>query len=229
MIVSIHQPAYLPWLGYLARIAASDVFVYLDTVQFEKNSFTNRNRIKTADGPIWLTVPVLQRGHLTKRLMDIEVDWQRDWRKKHLRSIEQCYRRAPRFDECFGRLVDLYEHKDRRLAELCYRHLRFWLRELDITTQVVRASDIDLSAQNSDLVLSLCRHLGATTYLSGPLGRDYLKEDDFAAANIRLTYQDFTHPQYAQLHGLFLPAMAVLDYWINCGDTRFFRADGRAT
>lgn len=228
MIVSIHQPAYLPWLGYFARIAASDVFVYFDSVQFEKNSFTNRNRIKTADGPIWLTVPVLQRGHLDKRLTDIEIVWHQDWRNKHLRSIEQSYRKAPRFDECFPQLVDLYQPKDHLLAELCYRHLRFWLRELDITTRVVRASELNVTGQNSDLVLALCRQLGATTYLSGPLGRSYIKEDEFAAANISLTYQEFKHPQYPQLYGPFLPAMAVLDYWFNCGDMKLFQMDRSA-
>jgi hypothetical protein len=228
LIVSIHQPAYLPWLGYFARIAASDVFVYLDTVQFEKNSFTNRNRIKTANGPIWLTVPVLQRGHLMKRLTEIEVDWHQDWRRKHLRSIEQSYGKAPLFERCFPHLIHLYEPADPLLAELCFRHLCFWLHELNITTRVVRASELGVDGQNSGLVLDLCKHLGATSYLSGPLGRGYLKEEDFAAANIRLTYQEFTHPQYPQLHGAFQPAMAVLDYWLNSGNTRTLQVDWKA-
>lgn len=222
-IISVHQPAYLPWLGYLARIAASDVFVFLDTVQFEKNSFTNRNRIKTANGLLWLTVPVLQQGHSSKRLVDIEIDNRQDWRRKHLRSIEQNYRRAPRFAECFPRLVDLYKTEDGRLAELCFRQLRFWLDELNITTPVVRASELPVVGQKSDLVLALCRHLGASTYLSGPLGRDYLDEQDFSSAGIRLTYQDYVHPEYTQLYGAFAPSMAVIDYWMNCGDSQLFR------
>src|SRR5450631_1867991 len=101
MIVAIHQPAYLPWLGYFDRIAASDLFIFLDTVQFERNSFTNRNRIKTASGPIWLTVPVRLRGHMEKILNEIEIDNTKGWKKKHLRAVEQNYHRAPMFAKNF--------------------------------------------------------------------------------------------------------------------------------
>lgn len=95
MILSIHQPAYLPWLGYFDRIARSDKFVYLDNVQFERNSFINRNRIKTANGPIWLTIPVRLKEHFNKTIADIEIDARQNWKRKHLRSIEQNYRHAP--------------------------------------------------------------------------------------------------------------------------------------
>jgi hypothetical protein len=197
--------------------------VFLDTVQFEKNSFTNRNRIKTATGTTWLTVPVLQQGHLDKKLVDIEIDSRQDWQRKHLRSIEQNYRRAPRFAECYPRLVDLYQQEDRRLAELCFRQLRFWLDELNIATPVVRASELSVVGQKADLVLALCRHLGADTYLSGPLGRNYLNEQDFSVAGIELVYQNYEHPVYTQLYGTFVPAMAVIDYWMNCNDSQVFR------
>jgi hypothetical protein len=157
MIVSIHQPAYLPWMGYLARIAASDIFIYLDTVQFEKNSFTNRNRVKTANGPIWLTVPVQQQGHIGKPMTELLVD--------------------PR--------------------------------------QVLRASSLPVEGSKSELVLALCRHVGATEYISGPLGRGYLQEDDFGTAGIAVHYQQFAHPRYPQLYGEFEPAMGIVDYWMN--------------
>lgn len=215
MIVSIHQPAYLPWLGYLARIAASDVFVFLDTVQFEKNSFTNRNRVKTANGPVWLTVPVLQSGHTQKKLFEIEIDPNQPWRKKHLRSIEMSYSKAPCFKERFPKLLDLYNDSEQYLADLCFKQLAFWLDELDIRTRIVRASDLPVTGTKSNLVLALCQHFGASQYISGPLGRGYLDEGAFAAASIELVYQEFQHPVYPQLHGPFLPAMAVVDYWLN--------------
>lgn len=217
MIVSIHQPAYLPWLGYLARIAASDVFVFLDTVQFEKNSYTNRNRIKTANGPIWLTVPVRQQGHIGKPLSALEIDTSQDWRKKHLASIANNYRRAPAFATRFPALQALYEPAYAHLADLCFDQLLFWLARLGIRTPVVRASSLPVQGQKSDLVLALCRHMGADTYLSGPMGRDYLCEPDFAAAGVAVQYQDFQHPVYPQLYGEFAPAMAVVDYWMNGG------------
>ncbi len=222
MIVSIHQPAYLPWLGYFDRIAKSDIFIFLDTVQFERNSFTNRNRIKTANGPIWLTVPVLLRGHLAKKLSEIEIDERQDWRGKHLRSIEQNYRRAAGFADRFDRLKAQYDLVASGLADFCFAQLKFWLRELAIGTRIVRASEQAVTGSKSELVLSLCRNAGATTYLSGPLGRGYLDEGQFKAAGISVRYHDFQHPIYPQLYGEFIPAMAIVDYWMNCPDAGLF-------
>jgi hypothetical protein len=222
MIVSIHQPAYLPWLGYFDRIAKSDTFIFLDTVQFERNSYTNRNRIKTANGPIWLTVPVLLQGHLAKKLTEIEIDEKQDWRKKHLRSIEQNYRRASAFAERFTRLAAQYESKTSHLADLCFDQLAFWLRELAIGARVLRASTLAATGSKSDLVLSLCQSVGATTYLSGPLGRGYLDENQFVSAGIDIRYHDYQHPTYSQLYGEFVPAMAVVDYWMNCPNPNLF-------
>jgi hypothetical protein len=224
MVVSIHQPAYLPWLGYFDRIAASDTFIFLDNVQFEKNSYTNRNKIKTAAGPLWLTIPVQTRGHLEKKLVDIEIDGRQNWKRTHLRSIEQNYRRAPCFAERFDRLAASYLPEIGRLAQLCYQQLRFWIEELGISTRIVCASDLPVSGEKSDLVLNLCRHVGATTYLSGPLGKGYLQEDRFSAAGIEVRYHNFVPTEYPQLFGDFVPALAVVDYWLNCPDLGMFRS-----
>ena len=222
MIVCIHQPAYLPWLGYFDRVAASDLFIFLDTVQFERNSFTNRNRIKTANGPIWLTVPVRLKNHLEKSVIEIEIDNSQSWKKKHLRSIEQNYRKAPGFAGKFERLRLLYTPDDTRLAELCYRQLLFWLSELKIATRVVRSSELGVTGSKSDLVLSLCKEVGANVYISGPFGRDYLVKRRFGEAKIEIRYRDFVHPVYPQLFGDFVPAMAVVDYWMNCAGPGIF-------
>src|ERR1035437_4150954 len=105
MILTAHQPAYLPWLGYFDKIIKSDIFVYLDTVQFEKNSFTNRNKVKTPQGAAWLTVPVKIKGHIGKTMMEIEIDNSQDWRKKHLNTIFMNYKKAARFEECYARQI----------------------------------------------------------------------------------------------------------------------------
>jgi hypothetical protein len=223
LIVAIHQPAYLPWLGYLARVAAADTFVFLDTVQFEKNSFTNRNRIKSANGPVWLTVPVRQKGHIGKPLSVLEIDDTTDWRTKHRRSIEQNYRRAPRFSECEGELTTLLQPGEALLAELCFRQLKFWVEELHIDTRIMRASELGVIGQKSELVLNICRGLGATQYLSGPLGRGYLDEGSFVSAGVGVIYHEYLHPIYPQLYGAFEPAMSVVDYWMNTSDTELFR------
>jgi hypothetical protein len=225
LIVSIHQPAYLPWLGYFDRIAASNLFIFLDTVQFERNSFINRNRIKTATGPIWLTVPVRLRGHLEMNINEIEIDSAQHWKRKHLRSIEQNYSRAPFFAKNFDRLVASYLPEAGHLAELCHGQLKFWLDELEIKTPIVRASELPIQAKKSDLVLALCRHVGATTYLSGPLGRGYLQEDRFSESNIEVRYHDYIHPVYPQLFGEFILALGVVDYWMNCGASGMFRGE----
>src|ERR1700730_15113013 len=222
MIASIHQPAYLPWLGYFDRIAKSDAFVFLDNVQFERNSFINRNQIKTANGPIWLTVPVRLDAHFDKTIVDIEIDDRQNWRRKHLRSIEQSYSRTQDFAQEFRRLTAVYEGKTNKLAELCRGQLDFWLGELGITTRILRASELPVAGRGSALVLDLCKHLGATKYLSGPLGRRYLDEAEFIKAGIKIEYHEFVHPVYPQMLGEFVPAMGVVDYWMNCGKGDLF-------
>jgi hypothetical protein len=223
VILSAHQPAYLPWLGYFDKIARADVFVYLDTVQFEKNSFINRNRIKTPQGPLWLTIPVKIKDHLATTLRETEVDGSRPWSVKHLKTIAMNYSRAQYFSVCFPKLEALLAHTPSNLADLCWRQLQFWLMEFRITTRVVRSSELSVSGSKSDLILELCRHFGSTNYLSGRLGRDYLRADDFAASGITLEYQHYTYPVYPQLWGEFLPHMSILDFWMNCGpDSRQF-------
>lgn len=217
MIVAIHQPAYLPWLGYLERILKSDCFVFLDTVQLETRSFTSRNRIKTPQGAQWLTVPVLSKGHRETSLQTIRVDDSQPWRRKHLMTIAQHYRKAPRFDFCFERLEQLLSREQPLLADLCFDQLAFWLAELGITTRVVRARDLAATGRKSDLMLNICRELGAKTYLSGPQGRGYLDEAKFAMAGIEVAYHDFVSPVYPQIGDEFMPNLSIIDAWMNVG------------
>ena len=217
MILTAHQPAYLPWLGYFDKIARSDLFVFLDAVQFERNSFINRNRIKTANGPTWLTIPVLTKGHLSGTMRETRIDRQKDWRRTHLRSIAQSYVKAPFFDQCFPRLEALYATDDDILAELCLRHLRFWMAELGLTTKLVRLSDLTIAGAKSDLVRDLCLHFGARQYFSGALGRDYLDPAQFSADGIDVAFQDYAHPAYPQLYGPFVAQLSIVDAWMNLG------------
>jgi WbqC-like protein family len=219
MILSAHQPAYLPWLGYFNKIARADVFVYLDTVQFEKNSFINRNRIKTPQGPLWLTIPIKSKGHMSGSLRTTEIDDSQPWRARHLKSIAMNYRRAPRFPECFSKIEALVAIPESNIANYCFQQLRFWLVEFGIKTRVVRSSELPITSSKSDLVLDLCRHFGAERYLSGIQGHDYLDESDFARAGIGLDYQDFVPPVYGQLWGAFIPNLGVLDWWMNTRDS----------
>ena len=217
MILSAHQPAYLPWLGYLDKVARADVFVYLDTVQFEKNSFINRNRIKTPHGPQWLTVPVKLKGHLSQTLRDTQIQPRHTWAPKHLKSIQMNYSKSAFFGAYWKKLEILMAVEQTILAELCWRQLRFWLDEFAITTRVVRSSELTLTGSKGDLILELCRHFGANHYLSGALGRDYLEVEKFKAAGIELEFQHYISPVYSQLWGAFVPNLSIVDYWLNCG------------
>lgn len=221
MILSAHQPAYLPWIGYLDKIERADVFVFLDTVQFEKNSFINRNQIKTPQGASWLTIPVKTKGHTSSSLRTTEIDDAQPWRKKHLKSIEMNYRKAPYFAECYPKFEQLMFIPTTNLSELCWQHLSFWLLEFEIGTKIIRSSDLHIDSKKSDLILDICRHFSVCNYLSGSKGREYLNESEFKEEGIKIEYQEFSHPVYPQIWGSFEPYMGIIDYWMNCGPGKF--------
>lgn len=218
MKISAHQPAYLPWLGYLDKIARSDVFVFLDGVQFEKSSFINRNRIKTPNGPQWLTIPLKMKGHMSGTIASMVIDDGQPWRTKHLKSIEANYARAPFFQHAYPDIRELILMDESSLAELCWQQLQFWTRLFNFKARIVRSSELAIDKKKSDLVLALCEYFSADGYLSGAQGRDYLDEAAFSSAGIRVEYQDFQHPVYPQLWGAFEPRLSVLDYLFNCGN-----------
>ncbi len=214
MIVSINQPAYLPWLGYFERIARSDVHVVLDDVQFEKNSFVNRNRVLGSAGPTWLTVPVETSGRFGGlRIDELGIADDR-WRKKHWATITQSYGRAPHFGEHAPFFESVYARSWPRLGELLGEINGYLMRQLGITTRVVSSRELGHEGAKDELVLDVCRRLGATTYLSGALGRSYLREVLFAAAGIGVVYQEYRPARYEQGRGEgadFVPAMAAVD------------------
>lgn len=218
--ISIHQPAYLPWLGYFDKIIRSDVFVILDTVQFEKNSFINRNQILSNQGPAWLTIPVKTKGHLTSSLQETEIDNTQYWQKKHLKSIELTYKKYPFFDLLFERIKSFYTTNYTHLAAFCFDQLMMWCDYFDIKTSIICSSDLDSTNEKSQLILSLCKQLEATHYLSGKFGADYLDMAAFKHANIDVEIQQFQSPIYPQRSSTFVPNLSILDYAMNC-DTLF--------
>jgi WbqC-like protein len=220
-IVSINQPAYLPWLGYFQRIAASDLHIVLDHVQFEKNSFTNRNRILTAAGPAWLSVPVRTGGKFGDlSIAQLEIDNSRDWRRKHWGTIRHVYGRTPYFSEHADFFEGVYNRSWSRVADLCRVVTDYLLHAFGIQTPLRFSSSMSPRGQKSDLVLHLCRQVDASVYLSGPFGRDYLVERVFEEQGIEVRYQDYRHPEYPQRQTAgqrFEPFMAAIDLLFNCG------------
>ena len=220
LVVSIHQPAYLPWLGYFDKIRRADLFIYLDTVQFQKQSFQNRNKIRTADGWAWLTVPVETKGRLyDTALKDLPINNRVDWRRKHSAAIAMNYGKAPRFAEVMPLLERFYEREWERLSDLCFEMLLTFNRLLGITTPIRKASEMGaVAGGKSDLILNLCRAAGATGYVSGTLGRNYLDLAAFADQGIDVAFQDYAHPTYRQAYPGFEPFMAVIDLLMNEAD-----------
>jgi hypothetical protein len=219
MIVSINQPAYLPWLGYFHRIAVSDLHICLDHVQFEKNSFTNRNKIRSAQGWCWLTVPVKTKGQFKNlAIKTLPINNKSNWRKKHWQTIRQNYSKAPYFKAYAPFFEAVYQREWPYLFDLCHEINRYLLDILGIKTPLLFSSQMNPSGVKDELVLNLCQKANAQTYLSGILGQNYLRESLFEQAGIKVRYQRYRHPEYAQFRGQgFEPYMSVIDLLFNCG------------
>lgn len=215
-VLTAHQPMYAPWLGLIAKIAAADLFVSFDGVSFERHGYGNRNRIRTQAGVQWLTVPVALSNHLDKPIHQIEIV-PGPWRRKHLRTLALSYAKAPHFDRYFPTFKGIYERDWQYLAGLNQALLIWILAELDIKTPIISASEHGFEGSKSALVLDMCRKLGASEYIFGAQGRDYADVPAFEAAGINVTFQDYRHPTYPQIHGGFEPFMSVLDLLFNCG------------
>lgn len=209
------QPGYLPWLGYFDQLRRADVFIHYDDVQFDKNGWRNRNRIKTANGVQWLSVPV---RHGLDRLTDIAIDNRRDWRRKHLAGVAQAYAGAPFVGRYLPELEEVLGGRQwDRLVDLDIALVERMCAWLGLERQIVRSSELDVAGERSERLLALCRHVGATTYLSGDAARSYLDLEMFRDAGIRVEWQSYRHPTYAQRHGEFVPYLSALDLIFNCG------------
>lgn len=209
MRVTIHQPQYLPWLGYLDKIDQADLFIALDSVQFKKNEWQNRNRIRTAGGCQWVTVPVLHR--LGQLLKDVRINQTVNWQRQHRHAIEMQYAQAPFRDHYLPELLSLYALPWERLHELNMRVIRWLLGAYGITTPVRCASEWEAREEPTDRLIDLCHAAGASGYLSGPGGEQYLDVMRFESSGLKLEMQQFHHPIYRQVYEPFMPAMSAID------------------
>ncbi len=229
-IVSIHQPNFLPWLGFFNKIASSDVFVLLDNVQFVKGHICNRNKIKNNQGKaVWITVPVSQKKGTTINFNELGIDYNQKWGNKILNQLRGSYGAAPNFKKYMGDLEELLISKTyTSLADLNISLIRYCCAQLNIDTRIEIASEqnIDFGSQNEQN-LNICLHFGGDTYLSGEGAKKYNDENLFTGAGVSLIYQDFDHPVYSQLYNEFVPNLSVIDLLMNEGveSGRFFKID----
>lgn len=221
-IISIHQPNYLPWLGFFDKISKSDTFVVFDNVQFPrgKQHFGHRNLIKSPNGEgKWLTVPLIGKSEM-KNFNEIEINYN-GWNSDHLNLIKSYYSKAPYFKDYFPELESVLSNRYTSLAEMNVSIIKIILGWLDINTEIVLCSDLckDQEIVGGDRIMFLLKKLGATHYVSGtgPGSMKYINEEEFKNNSIELRWQHYVHPRYSQLFGEFKENMSVIDLIFNRG------------
>ena len=229
MIVSIHQPNYLPWLGFFHKMTESDVFVLFDDVQLVRGkSFVVRNRVKTANGVQWLTVPVKEKGEL-RLIKEALIVQDGKWQKKHWKTIQLSYKKAPYFDRYEAEFSQIYDTSWEKLSELNVTLIKLIKNLMGINTTLVLSSEMNIEARGAEKILSIIKELKANKYITGEGkgSRRYIIEEDFKNNNIELIYQGFKHPVYHQLWGDFVPNLSIIDLLFNEGDRSLQILKGR--
>lgn len=218
MILGAHQLHYLPWLRYFHKIALCDTFVVLDNIQFNKNGWQNRNKIRTPKGWSYLSVPVLQRNE--QLISEVQIDNHQSWRRKHWGSLSGFYAKAPYFKDHAGFLCKIYETPWEKLNDLNYEMFFYFLKTLGIKTKIIRSSDMNLRGEATDRLVGICKDLGAKSYLTGAYAAEvYLDSAFFEREGISLVFQKFDCPVYPQLYpeAGFVPELSIIDLLMNCG------------
>jgi len=215
MTLVILQPGYIPWLGFFDQMNKADLFVIYDDVQFDKHGWRNRNRIRTKDGWMWLSVPVLSSGK--PLLKDTMIENKHNWRKKHLASILQNYGKTPYFGEYFDKISNILSRPHERLIDLDMALILLFKEILNIDTPSLLSSNLSTKGKATQRIQGICKELGADEYLSGDAGSNYLDEKLFSENGIKLKYHNYDHPKYRQLYSPFLPYLSVVDLIFNCG------------
>ncbi|MFH2202916.1 MAG: WbqC family protein [Elusimicrobiota bacterium] len=215
MIMAAHQPQYHPYLGYFHKIAAADVFIWLDDVQHKKREFQNRNRIRTPKGWMWLTVPVVTKGRYRQAIKDVEIDNSANWAHDHWESLRLNYAKAPQFARHAPFFEKLYTRRWDRLEPLCRELVDYLCAAFGIKVPFRTASEFAVNTTATRRLIDLSIAAGADAYLSGAGGKAYLEEELFAQQGRKLIYQQFTHPEYAQVFPGFEPNMSAVDFLFN--------------
>ncbi len=232
MIVAAHQPNFIPWLGYFDKMSKADLFITVDHVQMERQSYQNRARIKTGEGPRWITVPVIRESR-AERIMDKRIDNSRDgrfrWNRKMALTLKYAYQSAPHYRAFEPALAEIFDARWDRLSDLNVKLIEFCREALGIRTPMLASSSMNITGSKSDMVLNLCREAGADVYLSGHgASKTYLDVAAFERAGIRVIWQKFEHPRYRQYpsYDVFVENLSALDLIFNCGprSQEIFRA-----
>lgn len=219
----ILQPSYIPWRGFFDQIARSDLFVFYDDVQYDKRGWRNRNKIKTSDGPQWLTIPVHSRGaqteHILIRDVRISYDTQHPWNQEHWKRLQHAYARAPYFKAVMDLLEPFYQQQPEYLADFTVELTIAISRWMGIThTQFLRSSELGAQGAKTDRLIDVLKKVGATEYISGPSAQDYIETEKFAEAGIGLEYMEYNYPEYGQFFPPYDPYVSIVDLLMMTGE-----------
>lgn len=216
---AILQSNYIPWKGYFDLINSVDEFVIYDNVQYTKNDWRNRNKIKTAQGVKWLTIPVSCNDRLNKRIDEIEIA-DSSWSKKHWTTISQSYSRSKHFHKCKMPFEEFYAKTDlRKLTDINLELIRIINSMLGIKTVIRNINEFAISGDRVQRLVDICKNLNADTYISGPAAKDYIDQSLFDEAGIKLEWMNYSdYPEYSQMHPPFSHAVSVLDLIFNEGE-----------
>ena len=214
-VISIRQPGYLPYVGFFKKIQSVDIFVFLDDVQYERGDWDNRNKIKTFNDTQWLTVPIYNK--FGSMLNEVRIDNTHDWSKKHKSTIKINYQKSQYFEKYWNEIEKILDKKWEKLIDLNFALIDYCISELDIKTKTIKSSELKVEKSGSEKLLEICKRLNASTYLSGELGVNYLNEEIFNDAGIKVVFEKFYHPTYNQIHSKFVPNMSIIDLLFNEG------------
>lgn len=220
MIITIHQPEHLPWLGFFNKLAKAEVFVILDSVPYRKNYFQNRNKILGSNGVQYIGIPTVNVGHIEGTIATTKIALQGNakWKSKYLNTIQMSYGKHPFFKEVFPVLEKAIQLDTDLLAEINIEILTSFADHLGFCPKYIKSSELEVAGAKSDLILDICKVLNADTYIAGPSGRDYLNMQSFSDAGIKVVFNDYKHPVYPQRKSdEFIPYMSALDLFMNCG------------
>ena len=215
--IMIRQPGYMPNIGFFKKIEYSDIFVFLDDTQFSKDSFDNRNKIKTKSTSKWISVP-LKRPVFKKKLNQVMISYDTDWIKSHTDLIYQNYKDAPYFSSYWNEIKKILEQKSNLLIDLNLNLISYFLKILQINTTTIKSSELKITNTKTQRLIDICAQLNASCYISGIGGKNYVDESLFKNSDIKLTYENSIHPNYNQIHGNFMKNMSIIDLIFNEGE-----------
>ncbi|MFT5387697.1 MAG: hypothetical protein ACI9F2_000494 [Lysobacterales bacterium] len=220
MIVTIHQPQYLPWFGYFDKADRADVFILLDDVQFKKNDWQNRNRIRTSNGEAWLSIPIVKESK--QAICHTNINNKTDWKSNHLKTLVMNYTKAPYFKDYITYFEDIFSKEWISLSKLNITLFKQIVTWLGITTQIVKSSDYQVSTDQTMRLVELCQEFKSNTYLAGADGETYMDINRFKENNITIETQNYEHPIYTQLwtqgnSDNFISHMSIIDLLFNHG------------